>query len=340
MKALHTKVGKLPWKDVFGPAIHLAKKGFNIGPHLADALANNEKLLSVSPALRKRFSNSTTGAVLRKGEKLVQTQLAELLTKLAEKGPEYLYKKELADEIETNIKGAGGPLTKSDLSAYDPVWQDPVSFKMKGDQRLHSAPIPGAGVVLAIAVHRMNVTPNCWLIVVDLPPLNFTRMPVAMKLGLYLFNGSGVPRQVLADRRRTFSSRVVEDLLRSCSAKHKLSTAYHPQKNGLMERLNRTLTKMLSMYISDDHSEWHSTLPFVTFACNSSYFETAGFLPFYFLFGRHPSLPFDMLLPSSTNTPTEYVQDVFAWPRTARRIAGSRLTESQATNKFRLDSRH
>ncbi|XP_037565419.2 scoloptoxin SSD14-like [Dermacentor silvarum] len=157
MKALHTKVGKLPWEDVFQPAIRLAREGFTIGSHLADALANNENVLNVSPALRKRFSNSETGALLRSGEKLVQTRLAELLTKLSEKGPEYLYKQELADEIDTNIKNAGGSLTKSDLSEYQPVWQNPLSSKMGSHWHIHSAPIPGAGVVLAIVAHSINM---------------------------------------------------------------------------------------------------------------------------------------------------------------------------------------
>ncbi|KAH7960336.1 hypothetical protein HPB49_018733 [Dermacentor silvarum] len=157
LKALHTKVGKLPWKDLFQPAIRLAKEGFTIGSHLAAALANNENVVNVSPALRKRFSNSVSGSLLRSGDTLVQTQLAELLTKLAEKGPEYLYEKELADEIERDITNAGGSLKKSDLSGYQPVWQDALSSKIGGEQHIHSAPIPGAGVVLAVAVHKINV---------------------------------------------------------------------------------------------------------------------------------------------------------------------------------------
>lgn len=68
------------------------------------------------------------------------------------------------------------------------------------------------------------------------------------------------PRQLLTDCGCTFLSRIVEDLLRSCSAVHKLTTAYHLQTNGLTERLNRTLTEMLSMYVSPDHSDWDDVL--------------------------------------------------------------------------------
>ncbi|KAL1471709.1 hypothetical protein MTO96_023537 [Rhipicephalus appendiculatus] len=157
MQALHNETGKLPWKDVFQPAIRIAREGFTIGPNLAAALANNVNVLNLSPALRKRFSNSATGALLQKGDKLVQTQLADLLTKLAEEGAQYLYEKELAEEIETDMANAGGSLKMSDLSDYKPLWLDPVSAKMRESQHIHSAPIPGAGFVIAVAVHQIKV---------------------------------------------------------------------------------------------------------------------------------------------------------------------------------------
>ncbi|XP_075743920.1 scoloptoxin SSD14 [Rhipicephalus microplus] len=159
MQALHNETGKLPWKDVFQPAIRIAREGFTIGPNLAAALANNMIVLNLSPApiAWKRFSNNATGALLQSGDKLVQTQLADLLTKLAEEGAEYLYEKELAEEIETNVASAGGSLKASDLSDYKPLWLDPVSAKMGSSQRVYSAPIPGAGVVLAVAVHQIKV---------------------------------------------------------------------------------------------------------------------------------------------------------------------------------------
>lgn len=95
----------------------------------------------------------------------------------------------------------------------------------------------------------------------------------------------GAPRQLLTDRGRYFLSRVVDDILHACSTEHKLITTYHLQANGLTERLNRTLTEMLAMYVSPDHRDWDCTLPFVTFAYNSSWHDTAGYSPFYLLFG-------------------------------------------------------
>ncbi|XP_070388342.1 uncharacterized protein [Dermacentor albipictus] len=58
---------------------------------------------------------------------------------------------------------------------------------------------------------------------------------------------------------------------------HKLTTSYHPQTNGITKHLNRTLTNMLSVYVSSDHRDWDLALPYVTFAYNSSRQDTAGF---------------------------------------------------------------
>ncbi|XP_077535014.1 glutathione hydrolase 1 proenzyme-like [Haemaphysalis longicornis] len=158
-KALHSKIGRLPWKDLFLPAIRLAKDGFEIGPHLAEAIASNQHLLSESPSLKERFTNKATGSILREGDKLVQPALAALLEQLAANGPDYLYKQKLADEIEKDVAAQGGILKKTDLADYQPSsWKDlPVAVKMANGMYLHSAPIPGSGIVVAAAVQNISV---------------------------------------------------------------------------------------------------------------------------------------------------------------------------------------
>lgn len=94
------------------------------------------------------------------------------------------------------------------------------------------------------------------------------------------------------------------------------------------------------MYVSKDHLDWDSTLPYVTFAYNSSRHDTTGFSPFYLLFGRHPALPFDTLLPSTTQTVTEYARDATARAQVARQIAQERLLGSQLSQKACYDSHH
>ena len=48
----------------------------------------------------------------------------------------------------------------------------------------------------------------------------------------------GVPRKILSDRGSQFASRFMEELMKALGTKRMLSTAYHPQTNGQMERIN------------------------------------------------------------------------------------------------------
>lgn len=150
----------------------------------------------------------------------------------------------------------------------------------------------------------------------------------------------GAPRQLITDRGSCFLSKVVDELLRSCSTHHKFTTAYHPQTNGLTERLNRTLTNMLAMYVSKDHKDWDIHLPFVTFAYNSSRHDTAGFSPFYLLFGYDPPLPMDTMLQSDAPSSTAYARDALARADIARQVARDRLCASQLNQKSAYDRRH
>jgi len=48
----------------------------------------------------------------------------------------------------------------------------------------------------------------------------------------------GVPRKILSDREPQFVSRFMKELMKALGSKRMLSTAYHSQTNGQMERIN------------------------------------------------------------------------------------------------------
>ncbi|UYV69276.1 K02A2.6-like [Cordylochernes scorpioides] len=91
----------------------------------------------------------------------------------------------------------------------------------------------------------------------------------------------GAPREMITDRGRSFQSKLVNELTKMCGMSQLFTTAYHPQTNGLTDRLNKTLGDMLSMYVDVEQKKWDSILPFVTFAYNTAKQETTEFSPFY-----------------------------------------------------------
>ncbi|UYV82146.1 hypothetical protein LAZ67_21001132 [Cordylochernes scorpioides] len=98
----------------------------------------------------------------------------------------------------------------------------------------------------------------------------------------------GAPRELITDRGRNFTSSRISDLNNQCRITHRKTTAYHPQTNGLMERLNKTIADMLSVYVDVNQKNWDRILPFVTFAYNTAKQESTGFTPFFLVHGQEP----------------------------------------------------
>lgn len=72
--------------------------------------------------------------------------------------------------------------------------------------------------------------------------------------------------------------------------------AYHPQTDGLVERLNSTLCQTLSMFVSKNQKDWDIFTPAALFAFRTSPSESTGESPFYLLYGREPRLPMEVTL--------------------------------------------
>jgi hypothetical protein len=123
-------------------------------------------------------------------------------------------------------------------------------------------------------------------------------------------------------------------------SKHLVSTAYHPQTQGLVEKVNGILVDMLSMYLNEDHSNWDITLPLITFAYNASKSKSTRFSPFELLYGRKPTFPQDINLEAlpSVFRDTDHYMEIMAgrWER-IREIAKINIKHAQRKYKHYYD---
>ena len=86
--------------------------------------------------------------------------------------------------------------------------------------------------------------------------------------------------------------------------KHRLTTAYHPQANGLDERFNQTLSNTIAKFAQEERCSWDEKLPEIVYSYNTAVQESSRHTPFEAMFGRQAKLPVDF------NTEEEFDPDV------------------------------
>jgi gamma-glutamyltranspeptidase/glutathione hydrolase len=127
---LHARFGKLPMKELLEPAIFYASEGFPVSEIIADAWAANARGLSVFPGFAETFLPD--GRPPAKGDIFRNEGLAATLRKIADGGRDEFYRGEIAERIESFLRGAGGFLTRTDLEEHRSSWIDPVSAGYRG----------------------------------------------------------------------------------------------------------------------------------------------------------------------------------------------------------------
>jgi hypothetical protein len=106
----------------------------------------------------------------------------------------------------------------------------------------------------------------------------------------------GTPKIILSDQGRNFISETIRILCEKFLIKHKFSSPYHPQTNGMVERLNRTLCESLAKVKGTD--DWDLHIPAVLLAYRTKRHATTGYTPFHLVYGRQAILPIETIIPT------------------------------------------
>lgn len=104
----------------------------------------------------------------------------------------------------------------------------------------------------------------------------------------------GLPSVITTDQGKEFHNAVNAELMDVLGIEHRMTTAYHPQANGLDERLNQTLVNSLSKFVQDDRDTWDARVLEVVYAYNTAVQESTKHTPFEAMFGRRGRLPIDL----------------------------------------------
>ncbi|KAL9983193.1 hypothetical protein ACROYT_G005330 [Oculina patagonica] len=155
----------------------------------------------------------------------------------------------------------------------------------------------------------------------------------------------GFPARIHHDQDGEFENKLFHNLERLSGVASLRTTPYHPQGNGQVEHMNRTLLSMLRTLglPEEKKSNWKDSLNKLIHAYNCTRHETTRFSPFYLMFGRSPRLPVDLLFDLGNDPQQGDYQDyVKTWQadmRWAYDIASTKTQNSSARSKVYYDKK-
>jgi gamma-glutamyltranspeptidase/glutathione hydrolase len=131
LEAMHTRFGRLPFAEVFQPALWYADNGVTISPARASWFARR-KAQFWRTSEGRRFASMPDGALPKTGDLYRQPDLARTLRAVAAQGSAYMYTGDWARAFVTQVQADGGKVTAEDLARYKPVWSQPPAVRFAG----------------------------------------------------------------------------------------------------------------------------------------------------------------------------------------------------------------
>ncbi|MEC6798681.1 gamma-glutamyltransferase [Photobacterium sp. S4TG1] len=180
----HQQYGQLEWKQLFQPAIKLAKNGFIVSPRLAALVAKDATHLQRWPVTKNYFFNNQ-GQPIQAGQKLINQPYADTLRKIADYGQKAFYQGDIAREIVNTVQNAvGNPgvLSSIDLASYKVKQRAPICAPYHQYQICGMGPPSSGALTLGQIMAMLNHYPltkmgakniNSWRLIGDASRLAF-----------------------------------------------------------------------------------------------------------------------------------------------------------------------
>lgn len=146
MVELHKKYGKLKWAELVEPAYQLALNGFKITKQQADGLNRGKNKFQQYNPLGTALIKED--GIWKEGDLLVQTELANTMKLIRDKGRAGFYEGEVANYIVEEMQRGGGLISKEDLKNYHAAWRKPIVGQYKGYKVITMPPTSSGGIAL------------------------------------------------------------------------------------------------------------------------------------------------------------------------------------------------
>ena len=152
-----------------------------------------------------------------------------------------------------------------------------------------------------------------------------------------IFSRIGIPQEILSDRGSQFVSDLMREISRLLSVRQLQTTPYHAQCNGLVERWNGTLRRMIQKMAAEKPSDWDRYIPALLFSYREVAQASLGFSPFELVYGRSVRGPMSVLrdiwadedINEQTKTTYQYVLELRERLESTCKLAHDELRKAQ-----------
>lgn len=154
--ALHERFGRLPWKELFQPAIFYAEQGYPVPEVIHAYWEGSADWIAGDGESRRVFL--TNGKAPEVGQIFRNPDLAKALRLLAQNGPDALYKSDIGRAILGTSQSLGGTMVADDLAQFSPEWVNPISTTYRG-WTIYELPPNGQGMAALEMLNIMETSP-------------------------------------------------------------------------------------------------------------------------------------------------------------------------------------
>lgn len=180
-----------------------------------------------------------------------------------------------------------------------------------------------------------------WMEVYPLPDQQADK--VAEKFVGEFISRFGVPLEVHTDQGRNFESSLFREVCKLLEVHKTRSTSYRPSSNGLIEKFNYNLEKMIRTFVNSNMNNWDNFIGLLLAAYRSTVHPATGFTPNMMMFGREVILPNQIIYPlpdqKHNKNPEDYVGELRAKLENIYKVARENLKEYATRQKKDYDTR-
>ena len=152
------RFGTMPLSELVGEPVRAAREGVEVSEQQEYLFKILDPLLASEPEGRAVYNPE--GRALRAGDKVRFPELGDLLERLGEEGPDFLYTGDVAAAVSDWVLERGGLITREDLAAYEVIERVPARAHYRGREVLTNPPPSAGGILIAHALAMLDGVPG------------------------------------------------------------------------------------------------------------------------------------------------------------------------------------